>query len=214
MSAPSLLNSLRDRVPSLRRRTRRDSEGQSAVEFALIFPIFILLVVGILEFSIAFSALLSINFASRDAALLAAEAASDSGADCIVLNSIESDVNTPAQGSKITQVRVYWSDQNGVEKPNAANVYTRTGSMTCNYPGGTSLTVPYSLAGGAQYPEADRCDVLDGCPGTPAHPGLDTIGVSISYAHSWVTPLAQLVTLGGTGFNFTHSNAMRMEPAR
>lgn len=212
MSASSTWNAIRRGMPSPYRRTRREERGQSAVEFALIFPIFILLVVGLLEFSIAFNALLSINFASRDAALLASEAASDAGADCIVLDSVESDVNTPAQGSKITQVRIYWSDQNGVEKPNAANVYARTGATTCTYPGGETITVPYSLVGGAQYPEADRCDVLDGCPGTPAHAGLDTIGVSITYIHTWITPLAQLVTFGGSGFEFTHSNAMRMEP--
>ena len=214
MSASSTWNAIRRGMPSPYRRTRREERGQSAVEFALIFPIFILLVVGLMEFSIAFNALLSINFASRDAALLASEAASDAGADCIVLNSIESDVNAPARGSLINQVRIYWSDQNGVERANAANVYGRTGSTTCTYPNGSQITVPYSLVGGAQYPESDRCDVLAGCPGTPAHAGLDTIGVSITYTHSWITPLANLVTMGGTGFQFTHSTAMRMEPAR
>lgn len=191
-----------------------NERGQSAVEFALVFPIFILTIVGMLEFVMAFNALLSINFASRDAALLASEAASDSGADCIVLNSIESDVNPPALGSRITQVRVYWSDQNGVERTPYANVYARTGSTTCTYPDFSELTVPYSLVGSAQYPETDRCDVLDGCPGSPSHSGLDTIGVSITYEHLWITPLANLVTFGGDGFEFTHSNAMRMEPSR
>jgi Flp pilus assembly protein TadG len=201
------------RLASLRAHVGRSSRGQSAVEFAFTFPIFILLVVGMIEFSLAFNALLSINFASRDAALLAAEAASDTGADCVILNSIESDVNAPTNAARIQQVRIYWSDVNGVERSNAANVYTRTGSKTCNYPNGTSLTVPYT-ATSTNYPEADRCDVVDGCPGTPAHATLDTIGVAITYDHSWITPIANLVSLGGTGFEFTHSNAMRMEPSR
>lgn len=214
MTAPNIFKPFVRALPSLRRRGSRAERGQSAVEFAMVFPIFILLVVGLIEFSLAFNALLSINFASRDAALLAAEAASDSGADCIVLDSIENDVNTPARGSLIQQVRIYWSDQNGVEVANAANVYARTGSLTCTYPDGAQLTVPYSISGTAQYPESDRCDVLDGCPGTPPHSGLDTIGVSITYTHEWVTPLANLVSFGGPGFEFTHSTAMRMEPAR
>ncbi len=46
-----------------------------------------------------------------------------------------------------------------------------------------------------------------------AHDSVDTIGVSITYSHSWVTPLANLISLGGSGFQFTHSNAMRMEPS-
>jgi hypothetical protein len=182
------------------------------VEFSLVFPLFILIVIGLMEFGVAFNALLSVNFASRDAALLAAEAAADSGADCIVLNSVEQDVGAPSSSARIDEVRVYWAtDTGGVMPGNPVNVYRRSGSTTCNFPDGTSLTVPYSLVGVAGYPEADRCDVLGGCGG--AHDSVDTIGVSITYSHVWLTPLANLVSLGGTGFQFTHSNAMRMEPS-
>jgi hypothetical protein len=41
---------------------------------------------------------------------------------------------------------------------------------------------------------------------------VDTIGVKVTYQHTWVTPLANLVGLGGTGTTLTQSNAMRMEP--
>ena len=94
---------------------------------------------------------------------------------------------------------------------NPVNLYRRTGSTTCSMPDGTSITVPYSMVGAAGYPEADRCDVLAGCGG--GHDSVDTIGVSITYSHSWITPLANMITLGGSGFQFTHSNAMRMEPS-
>jgi hypothetical protein len=73
------------------------------------------------------------------------------------------------------------------------------------------MTVPYSLVGAAGYPESMRCDVLAGCGG--AHDTVDTIGVQITYTHGWITPLPNIVTLGGSGFEFTHSNAMRMEPS-
>lgn len=189
-----------------------EPRGQSMVEFALVVPIFLLLVIGLMEFSVAFHALLGINFASRDAALLAAEAASDSGADCVILESIESDVSVPADDTSIEEVRIYWAtDTGGVMPGNPVNVYVRTGSTTCSLPDGVSMTVPYSLVGAAGYPEDMRCDVLAGCGG--AHDTVDTIGVQITYRHDWVTPLASILTLGGTGFEFTHSNAMRMEPS-
>jgi Flp pilus assembly protein TadG len=182
------------------------------VEFALAFPIFLLIVIGLIEFGTAFSALLGVNFASRDAALLAAEAANDAGADCIILQSIESDVDAPSRATRIEEVRIYWAtDTGGVMPGNPVNTYQRSGSTTCGLPDGTSITVPYSLVGTEGYPLVDRCDVIGGCGG--AHDTVDTIGVSITYQHSWVTPLAQLISMSGTGFEFTHSNAMRMEPS-
>jgi hypothetical protein len=180
------------------------------VEFALVFPIFILLIVGLIEFSLAFNALLSVNFASRDAALLAAEAGEDIGSDCVILSSIDADVQPPASRVRISQVRIYWADSQGAEL--AVNVYARTGATTCTQPDSTTITVPYTLQGGSNYPENERCSVLAGCPEDPGHTELDNIGVSITYSYSWVTPMAQIISLGGTGFTLTHANVMRMEP--
>jgi Flp pilus assembly protein TadG len=195
----------------LRRLRREPAErGQTMVEFALVFPIFILLIVGLIEFSLAFNALLSVNFASRDAALLAAEAGEDIGADCVILASIDADVQPPASRVRISQVRIYWANSQGTEL--AANVYSRTGSLTCTQPDSSTITVPYTLQGGSNYGETLRCSVLAGCPEDPGHTELDNIGVSITYSYSWVTPMAKIITLGGTGFTLTHANVMRMEP--
>jgi len=51
---------------NLRRRLRRpERRGQAMVEFGLVLPIFILLIIGIIEFALAFNANLAVNFASR-----------------------------------------------------------------------------------------------------------------------------------------------------
>jgi hypothetical protein len=42
-------------------------------------------------------------------------------------------------------------------------------------------------------------------------PLCSTIGVRIYYSHDYKTPLETFVG-GGSGFNFTRSNVMRMEP--
>ena len=190
-------------------KRRQRARGQALVEFSLVFVIFVTMLMGFLEFTFVFNALLSIGHATRDAALTAAEAGNNTGADCIILAQVEEDVNAPADPSRITQVVIYRSDLNGAVYLGQQNVYTR-GSTTCTLSDGTTLTVPYSLSGTALYPTTSRCNVQAGCGS--GHPSVDTIGVKVTYRHSWVTPLANLVSLGGTGTTLVQSNAMRMEP--
>jgi hypothetical protein len=190
---------------------RNDSErGQTLVEFALVFPIFILLIVCLIEFSLAFNALLSVNFASRDAALLAAEAGEDAGSDCVILHSIDEDVQPPASRVRISTVRIYWADSQGNEIDSQVYQRNATPFITCNV-AGIPATLPYSLQTGG-YPENERCSVLAGCPEDPGHTELDNIGVAITYSYTWVTPMAKIITFGGPGFTLTHANVMRMEP--
>jgi Flp pilus assembly protein TadG len=188
---------------------RRRGRGQALVEFSLVFTIFVTMLMGFLEFTFVFNALLSIGHATRDAALIAAEAGNNSGADCVILAQIEKDVSAPASAAKITQVSIYHADQNGAVIGGQQDVYTRTGSTSCTLSDGTTVTVPYTASGTPTYAPAGRCNVLAGCGSGRT---LDTIGVKVVYQHTWVTPLANLVALGGTGTTLTQSNAMRMEP--
>ena len=200
---------------------RRRREGQSLVEFALVFPLFILLVMSVIEFAFAFNASLALAFASRDAALVAAEAGDGLGSDCAIIQAVIDDVGPPADANQITSIEIYWSDQNGNYKnsdPSLKNLWNHSGTTTtCNYADGSSLTVPYTQATNG-YPENTRCNVVAGCGG--AHtPSVDTIGVRVAYQYTWKTPIRGLVGLAGngpvwsgTGWNFARSNAMRMEP--
>ncbi len=176
-----------------------------------MFPIIITMIMGFLEFTFVFNAVLSAGHATRDAALTAAEAGSAPGADCVILKQVENDMTAPVDPSRITEVVIYRSDQNGAVVGGQQNVYTRTSSTTCTLPDGTGLTVPYS-ASSKTYLDVNRCNVLAGCPSLGAGRTLDTIGVKITYQHTWVTPLANLVSLAGSGTTVVQSNAMRMEP--
>jgi hypothetical protein len=178
------------------------------VEFGLVLPIFIILIIGLIEFALAFNANIGINFASREAALIAAESGNDGIADCRILQTIENSIDNPAHANRINQVRIYRAGINGNEL--AANVFARGGNMQCSFWDGVAtqiIRVNYTQIGFG-YPVATRCNQLEGCAGQP----LDTIGVRINYTHPWVTPLAGIVTLSGSGFTFDASNAMRMEP--
>jgi Flp pilus assembly protein TadG len=196
----------------IRRRGQADERGQSLVEFALIFPIFILLLIGLIEFAVVFSIILNVNYASRDAALMAAEVGDASGADCLILQRLDSALNGATSHDQILSIRIFWSDANGNEL--AANVYSEGGATNCVLGDGSTLTVPYT-AGAQNYLEADRCTIVAGCSTDSqgrSHSTLDTIGVTIEYHHDWITPLPNIVSVPATGLTFTRSNTMRMEP--
>jgi hypothetical protein len=183
----------------------REDGGQSLVEFALVLPLLLLLIVGIAEFAFVWNSRNTVLFASRDGSMLAAEGGSIAGTDCQVLDRIERDVVSPSRSLRIQQVVIYWSDRNGTQIGSSANVYDRVGSMTCDL-GAATLNLPYSLTS-AGYPEPTRCDVLAGCGSS--HTSVDTVGVRITYQHYWLT---SFLRIGGPSVTFSEGTATRVEP--
>jgi hypothetical protein len=184
----------------------RSEKGQAIVEFALIMPILLLLIVGLVEFSFVWNSRNTVLFASRDGSMLAAEGGNLDGTDCVILSKIEGDIVSPAKAIRVQQVAIYWSDRNGSQIGGNQNVYDRGGTTSCTYADGSTLTVPYTLTS-AGYVEADRCNVLAGCGGS--HTSVDTIGVRITYQHFWLTSFARMT---GTGITFTEASITRAEP--
>lgn len=183
-------------------RSGRDS-GQTLVEFSLVIPMFLTILIAIVEFAFVFNAILATNYASRDAALLAAEAGNTLGADCVVLQAVEQDMGMPASPAQVQRVEIFRATPAG-DQLGSATVYSRTGTFSCGLPDGTFVNLPYTLEADG-YPIAARCNVLVGCGGQPLH----HVGVRVTYRHLWRTPF-------GTGFgpylDVVRSNSMRMEP--
>jgi Flp pilus assembly protein TadG len=193
-------------------RSRRSGRGQSLVEFSLVFPFFLILLFSVIEFSFALNALLSVDFATREAALAAAEGGTQTGADCAILRAIERSVQAPADSDALTQVRIFRATANGdPASPLKEIVYSRGGAMSCPLSDGTPATLPYSYASGS-YTAATRCSTLAGCG--PGSTTVDTIGVQATYNYQWHTPLPSLWSRPGTGYVITNGNAMRMEPVQ
>jgi Flp pilus assembly protein TadG len=201
------MGSDRPPVGSARRRRGDRSRGQTLVEFALLFPIFWTLLLGLIDFAFAFNGVLAVDHASRSAALIAAEAGNASGGDCVILRDIERQLTAPADAARIQRVEIYQTSASGTVI-GSATVYTRTGTKSCSFADGTTITVPYTRSANG-YPEASRCNVLAGC-GT-GHTTLDHIGVRILYTHGYLTPL-HLFIGSGSSFTIDRSNSMRMEP--
>lgn len=183
------------------------------VEFALVLPIFLIVLLAFVEFGIAFSTLNSLNAMSRDLALYASEAGNQGGSDCTVLLILEDEFSRTSNPDGIANVQIYWSDKNGNVVNAAMNQYDRTGTMNCTDIHGAVQTLPYTAAS-ATYPEASRCPVIKGCPSPPAafdHQGLDTIGVRLTYIYDWRTPLGDLLGFVGPP-TFHATQEMRIEP--
>src|SRR3989442_1838535 len=93
---------------------RREERGQALVEFALLLPLLLLLILGVVEFSFVWNSRNTVLFASRDGSMLAAEGGSLPGTHCLVLDRIERDIVSPPRATMVQTFWIYSPDTNGV----------------------------------------------------------------------------------------------------
>jgi hypothetical protein len=178
----------------------------------LVLPLFLFVLIAIIEFAFAFSTLNALGFAARDVARVGVEGGDRQGTDCSMLQDLEVAFGATSDRAGISQVEIFWSDDNGHLLNGATNVYRRSGSLSCTTVKGQTVTLPYTIQPGAAYPEASRCTVIAGCDAmTPPHPGVDTLGVRITYSYRWRTPLSVLLQMAPS-ITFHAEQQMRIEP--
>lgn len=185
--------------------------GQTLVEFGLVFPMFVTLLMGLIEFSFVFNAMLAVNYGARDAALAAAESGSGQGSDCVIIKNVESAVRAPAAATRVRTIEIYKTDASG-NQVGAATVYTRSGTPNptpCASVDGSSVSYSRTANG---YPEASRCSILAGCDPIDPFDSVDNVGIRVTYRHDWVTPLRNFIGGGSGWLDFDRSSVMRMEP--
>ena len=85
----------RARVPRLR---SKDEGGASAVEFALVLPVFLLLIFGLLQYGMIFLLRNQLTEAASDAARSAVVSTSQSGAEGIASASLDKDIDKDGTG--------------------------------------------------------------------------------------------------------------------
>jgi hypothetical protein len=158
-------------------------------------PLFVLLMMGVLEFGFLYNSLLTIQFAARQGVSAAAQAGGVDGADCSILNAIEHALSPPVDRAQVSYVDIFLSDADGDAVAGVVNHYVRTGALDC--PG--LDTQPYSLAGAEGYPQTTRKDALS--------EGLDVVGVRIGYLYVGTTPVG-----AGQTWSLSDGATLRMEP--
>jgi Flp pilus assembly protein TadG len=124
-----------------RRGARPASRGQSLVEFALVFPIFILLLAGMIDFGIGLYSYMTIINAARDGARLAATACNSTACS----PAVSARVTAAAGGLSLTGVSV-------VCAPNAANCSDAVKGDSVTVTAQYTYRMIWPLAFGTQIP--------------------------------------------------------------
>ena len=197
-------------------RTARDARGQALVEFSLLVPVFLVILLGMLEFGFALNDFMSISYASREGARAGAALASGVGGggtnldpscvdgvtgsprpmtsndvDPLIIAAVERVLKSP--GSMVAlpsvgSITIYKADSAGNPIANASNVWRYTPHAGPLVPCQQNPP-PLDFTGPAipAWPASSRRS------GSPA----DELGISISYTYHLTTPLAGAIRLIG-----------------
>ena len=182
---------------ALRRRSR-DERGASALEFALIAPVLMLLVMGIIEMSFLMRDYVSLSSTVR-AGARTASAAADAGPGTCEASSTPAPPCTPARAPKLAQaaadmmqyagnaiptediewVMIYQADSNGF--PIGAGSTLNTCSTNCVKYVWDSVLHKFRYASGAWDSKSVNACIND--------PGRHTVGVAMQINHNWLMDL-------------------------
>jgi Flp pilus assembly protein TadG len=172
-------------------RGRRE-RGTALIEMAMIFPMLILILVGIFELGGAFRDMLTTSNAVRDGVRILTAKGDDLDADCAALLAAVDTLTLGGRFEDLQRIEIYKADSSGNQMgPSTTNTYTFSvgdpedcndwnGYPATNYP----PTSRYVLAGGA----------------TP----LDIIGMRIVHRHDWFTqfpPFSGFITIDETAIS-------------
>ena len=166
----------------------RTSRGQSLVEFALVLPLFLLLIFAVVEYSLINSAIGAFNFAAKDGARYGAIVGPTVGnADANILAIVSGHVSGVVAAVPV-EADIFEATESGT--------YPGTGKQNrYSYSGGT-----WSPIGVAGWPVATRDDRLV---------SQDYLGIHIIYHYTYVT--AFFSSLGAT-ITLTADSVQRIEP--
>ena len=201
-------------------RWHRREAGQSVVELSLIMPVFLLLLLGILEFGMAFDHLISLSYASREGARAGAALVNGGGAlgcaagqspnaeavDAQVIAAVERVLTSPGSQvalDRVSQIRIYQASSTGAET-GSVNVWTYTPGEGPTVDG-DPLDFSASSSG---WTACSRTNTL------PA----PSIGIAIRYRYTFSTPLGGILGFfgggGQTGLDVTDRSVMAMNPTQ
>lgn len=194
------------------RRAARRRNGQSLVEFALLLPVFLLLLLGMLEFGLAFTHNLTLEYATREGARVGSSLVNGGGplgcsagqspnatnVDPLIIAAVERVLTSPGsaiQVANVPTIRIYKSTSTGAEA-GPVDVWTYApGGYTPN-PAVAGLTQPLKFS-----PTSTTWQPCSRSNSTVS-PGPDSIGVSLTYTYQFTTGLKAISGMfagGGLG---------------
>jgi hypothetical protein len=192
------------------------------VEFALILPIIMFLLLGMLEMGFAINHNTSIVTATRQGARVGAELVNGSSkhdctdnanagtVDALIIGAAEGVLRSPGSpvtAKQVTSIVIFEVDENGAATGHQ-NTWTYTENSTTHLADGpvmpnTTQNLFFKPSAGGTFPAAGRCGSA-GVLHADGHYGAYGIGVKIVYTYQFLTPLGSL--LKGIGNNSVFAN--------
>jgi hypothetical protein len=200
--------------------TERDERGQGLVEFSMILPVFMFLLLIMLEFGLAFNHKLTLGYATREGARTGAALAAGGVTDC-------SGGNDPAfvdrQVIAATQ-RILKSPGSDVDLGDVDEIWIYKSTASGAPVSGEVNKWVYTPGAGPDADPESGVDILDFSPASVNWPACernngsnpDSVGVKILYDYKLKTPLrAFAIFLGGTqkaNMQFDEQTIMSLNP--
>lgn len=182
-------------------RRRREEDGATMVEFALVFTLLMMVAIGLFEYGMAFRDWLSVTIATREGARVSASAANFGDADCVVLEAVTGALQSLDSG-RVTQVHLYKSSATGsypganASTTNRYRPATASDTMSLVVCGSSTWVLLHS--GGSWDPD-DRVNTSG---------SADWSGVRVQFDHDWTTGF---LWWNGSA-SFSDDAVFRMEP--
>jgi hypothetical protein len=193
--------------------------GQGIVEFALILPIMLLLMVSVAELGLVFGNTQSLIYGTREGARVGSALAlgeedlctpterDPSGVDATLVGAVYRILRSPDAGikmNKVEQIRIFRADPITGAETADLNIWDRSG-VTDIDPGLGEEFVPFAPVQ-VTWPACDRIN-------TGTNP--DSIGVTVVYTYEFVMPIASVVNAvsgGRAQMTLQESTVMALNP--
>lgn len=186
---------------------RQDREkGAALVEMAIVLPLLLILVFGIVEYGMLFRERLTIAAATSSAARTGATMGKRDAADFRMLQALEAGLYDQVDSDVLISVDIFRADPNtGAKISDDVNTYAfdPINFPSCHWnpcPDPTSGSY-YGFAGAGWIP-SDRVTTLDAVGG-----GLDVLGIEVTYHHSDITGF-----IPGVDRDLVERALIRLEP--
>ena len=177
----------------IRRHPGASERGATLVEFSIVLPILLILIIGIMETGTHFKDYLEVSAAAREGSRYAAFLGDEADADCKIVQQIADTLVTSLD--QLDSIQIYQADQTtGAPVPGKTNTWTLIGDPTDCVLGWTSTN---------GWPASSRNVVYD-----PVGSPLDIVGVRIRLDHDWISGLPPF----SGSYVIDESNIVRLEP--
>lgn len=193
----------------------------------MILPVFLLILLGMLEFGFVFEHQISVEYATREGARAGASLANGGGTlgcgpgqspnwqsvDPLIVAAVERVLESPGSQvvvSRVSQIVIYKANPTtGADDQGLHDVWTYSPGLG-PVPQGTSQALDFV---DASYPNGDAWKA---CARNNAGASVDSIGVSLTYTYAFQTPLASVMGFFGGGnptLTLTDHTVMDLNPS-